>query len=381
MDPGVLTLIHIAVMTGLSVVLLTVLGNLLYLRRTGRARVLLSTPFVSVLVPARNEAARIGPCLEALARQEYPAYEVLVLDDCSEDGTADVARSFASRMPGLRVMSGAPLPAGWVGKSHACAQLADRARGEWLLFTDADVVHGPHSVTRGIAAALSNRADLLTALPGQRLGSFGEVLTVPLLYFAVAGFLPMFLLGRSRSTKMAAASGQYMLFRRRAYDAVGGHCAVCADIVEDVGLSRAVRAAGLRLVIVNGVDFVSCRMYTRWSEVVEGFTKNAFAGLGHSVANLLALIVVASLLFVFPPVGLAVAPFVGLPWAPFAAETALALLARLALALAFRHPLLPVLLHPVAVLVALAIAVRSFWMTSFGEGVRWKGRIIARRPG
>ena len=221
MDSGVPAVIHLAVTSGLAVVLLTVLGNLLYLRRAGRARTLLSTPFVSVLVPARNEAARIGPCLEALAQQQYPAYEVLVLDDCSEDGTADVARSFASRMPGLRVIPGAPLPAGWVGKPHACAQLADRARGEWLLFTDADVVHGPHSIARGVGAARANRADLLTALPGQRLGSFAEVLTVPLLYFAVVGFLPMFLLGRSRSRKMAAASGQYMLFRRSAYDAVG----------------------------------------------------------------------------------------------------------------------------------------------------------------
>ena len=368
---------HIAVTALLGVILLTALGNIAYLGWVGR-RVFhkgavenASEPLVSVLVPARDEAARIGACLEALARQDYGAVEVLVLDDGSADATAEIARSFEGRVPGLRVLAGEPLASGWVGKPHACAQLAREARGEWLLFTDADVELAPSGVSRGVAAARALVADLLTALPAQRTGSFAEALAIPLLYFVVCGLLPMFAIPFMRWSRLAAASGQFMLFRREAYDRVGGHEAVRAALVEDVALALAVRRARLRLWLANGRGLASCRMYTGWAEVVEGFSKNAFAGLGYSVVNLAVLILMALALFVAPPVGLALLPS-GREW--FAAETALALATRLALALAFRHPVWTVLLHPVAVLVALAIAVRSFWLTRFGGGVRWRGR-------
>jgi chlorobactene glucosyltransferase len=368
---------HISVVALLAVILLTVLGNIAYLAWVGRrvfhSRVVenADAPLVSVLVPARDEAARIGACLEALARQDYGALEVLVLDDGSADATAEIARSFEGRVPGLRVLEGEPLPAGWVGKPHACAQLAREARGAWLLFTDADVELAPSGVSRGVAAARALRADLLTALPAQRVGSLAEALAIPLLYFVVVGLLPMFAMPFLGWPRLAAASGQFMLFRREAYDRVGGHEAVRAEIVEDVALAVAVRRAGLRLWIANGRDLASCRMYTGWAEVVEGFSKNAFALAGGSVAGLVVLILMALALFVAPAVGLALWP----EWrAWFAAEAALALASRVALAVAFRHPLWAAPLHPVAVLLAIAIAVRSFWLTRFGGGVRWRGR-------
>jgi chlorobactene glucosyltransferase len=363
-------LFHIAVTSMLIVVLLTVAGNLVYLWRVGRSEQGGDeSELVSVCVPARDEATRIGACLEALARQRYRNLEVLVLDDGSTDGTGEIARGFAGRVPGLRVLDGEPLAEGWVGKPHACIQLARAARGAWLLFTDADVELAPESVSRGLGLARGARADLLTALPAQRLGTVAEALAVPVVYFAVAGFLPMFLMSRSRSVRMAAASGQYMLFRREAYDAVGGHEAVRGEIVEDVALGRAIRRARLRLVIANGVDLATCRMYAGGREVVEGFSKNAYAGLGSSAVNLALLIMIATALFVAPPIGLVAAPSV---W--FAVETGLAVAARVALALAFRQPLWTALLHPVAVLFAIFIAARSFWLARFGGGVRWRGR-------
>jgi chlorobactene glucosyltransferase len=368
--PVVSDLFHILVTSLLVVVLGTVAGNLVYLWRVGRREAGGDDgELVSVCVPARDEAARIGACLEALERQTYPVLEVLVLDDGSSDGTGEIARGFEGRVAGLRVLEGEPLAEGWVGKPHACAALAREARGEWLLFVDADVALGPEGVRRGVALARGNRADLLTALPEQRLGSLAEALAIPLVYFAVAGFLPMFLMSRSRSARMAAASGQYMLFRREAYDAVGGHAAVRGEIVEDVALARAVRRAGRRLVIANGVGLATCRMYAGWGEVVEGFSKNAFAGLGRSVRNLALYILISAALFVAPPVGLAVAPSA---W--FAVETGLALAARAALAVAFRQPIWTVALHPAAVLLAIYVALRSAWLTHAGGGVRWRGR-------
>ncbi len=367
--------VHLCISVALLVILGVVLGNLVYLRwvfHRGAVENEESFPLVSVLVPARNESARIGACLEALARQDYPKLEVIVLDDCSEDDTAAIARSFD-----VRVIEGEPLPEGWIGKPHACARLAREARGEWLLFTDADVALAPDGVSRGLRTARATGADLLTALPRQRTGSFAEALAIPLLYFAVAGLLPMFAIPFLRWSRLAAASGQFMLFRRSAYDRVGGHETVRAEIVEDVALALAIRRARLHLVIANGRDLASCRMYTSWAEVVEGFSKNAFAGLGGSAVNLAILILMATALFVVPPIGLvwalvARAPHSGLTW--FAVETSLALLSRLALAIEFRHPLWTVPLHPVAVCMALGIAVRSFWLTRFGGGVRWRGR-------
>lgn len=359
---------HVAVTAFLVVVLLTVVGNLAYLRWVAGRREP-GEELVSVLVPARNEAGRIAACLDALGAQDYANLEVLVLDDCSEDTTAEIARSFEGRVPGLRVLEGAPLPDGWIGKPHACAQLAREARGAWLLFTDADVALAPDGVRRGLALARGNGADLLTALPAQRTETFAEGLTIPLLYFLVAGFLPMFAMPFLRSPRLAAASGQFMLFRREAYERIGGHEAVRGAIVEDVALAFAVRRAELRLVIANGAEIANCRMYTGWRDVVEGFSKNAFAGAGGSAAVLGLIILIAAAAFVVPPVGLLVAPSA---W--FAVETALALAARLALAVAFRNPLWSAVLHPVAVVVALGIAVRSFWLTRFGGGVAWRGR-------
>ena len=370
-------LLHLTITALLTVVLMTVAGNILYLwavGRAGRRGGEGDAALVSVLVPARNEAARIGACLEALAAQRYPRIEVLVLDDCSEDLTNEIARSFEERVPGLRVLDGEPLPPGWVGKPHACARLAREARGEWLLFTDADVVHAPESVARAIAIARATGADLLTALPRQRTGTFAERLVIPLLYFLVAGFLPMFALPLARWWRLAAASGQYMLFRREAYDAIHGHDSVRDKIVEDVELARAIRRARRRLVIADGRRLATCRMYEGWAEIVEGFSKNAFAGAGGSSLTLGIVAFAALALFVVPPAGLVVALATGAPAGWFATETALALASRVALALAFRQPLLSAFLHPLAVLAALRIALRSFWLTRYGAGVAWRGR-------
>lgn len=371
------TIFHVGVVALLAVILSTVLGNFVYLWIVGRRRPLRedgSPAFVSILIPARNEAGRIGKCLESLAAQTYSAFEVVVLDDCSEDETAAVVRAFSGRIPGLRVIDGAPLPLGWIGKPHACAQLAAAARGEWLLFTDADVEFAPDAIARGLHLAIANRADLLTALPRQETPTRAEAFFLPLLYFAVVGFLPMFWMAVIAWSRLAAASGQFMLFRREAYDAVGGHDRVRADIVEDVALGRAIRKARKRLVIVNGVSIARCRMYASWREIVEGFSKNAFAGLGGSVATLVATSVVVVSIFVVPPIGLIGALGAGYDWRWFALETALAAVIRLLLALAFRQPLWSILLHPAAMCAALWIAFRSFWLTRFGGGVRWRGR-------
>ena len=261
--------------------LLSGIANGAAVRRDGRlARrtpVPSPAPLISVCIPARNEARNIAACTESLARQHYPNFEVLVLDDCSGDGTGDLARVVAKRHPNVRVLTGEPLAPGWIGKAHACQQLGREARGEWLLFTDADVLFAPRALEWALRLALARRSDLLSALPRMRVETFWERLSVPLVAVTGAGAISFALMTRLKAPWYGAASGAFLFFRRVAYEAIGGHQAVKDRIVEDIGLARAVKRAGGRLVLTGGGRWVACRMYTSLREVWEGLTKNFYA--------------------------------------------------------------------------------------------------------
>lgn len=351
-----------------------------------------SAPLVSALVPARNEARRITPCLQSLARQDYPNYEILVLDDHSEDRTADVVLDlgFTREKTGQRrLLEGRPLPEGWTGKSWACHQLAAAARGEYLLFTDADTVHDPAALGAFVGHASDNDAALLSAWPRQVTHTWSERAVIPLVYVLLLGALPHYLLcrlqrrpgyarGASKQTleTLGAANGQYILFRRDAYEIIGGHAAVRDHLVEDVALGRLVAARtgeGLRLINCDGSRLVSCRMYTSFAEVWEGFTKNLRAAFAESSVSfwLFGALQAGGLLLPFV--------FVCLPgvngrwwWLPVA-QVAWIYALRLALAARFRTSWLGALLHPVGQALSLLIGLNS-WRLSTQKGVTWKGR-------
>ena len=313
---------------------------------------------VSALVPARDEERTIESCVRALLAE--PVYEVIVLDDGSADATARMARAIAD--PRLRVVSGRPLPPGWAGKPHACAQLAELAAGELLLFVDADVRVAPGSIAALARAA--EESDVVTAVPRQELGTLAERIVVPMLHVIYYALAPLWLIPRVRDPRVVAANGQLMLLRRSALAAFGGHAnaSVRGAVVEDQALCRAAKVAGLRVLFADGFLVASCRMYTSAREVRLGFGKSLYAGVGGSPMRLtLALALVASVL-----------------WLPlFTMPGALALLLlRTVLALRFRQPALALLLHPLAVLALFAIAIDSMQRTRKG-GVVWRGRTYA----
>jgi len=223
---------------------------------------------VSLLVPARDEAHHLLDTLPTLTAQG--AGEVLVLDDGSTDATAELAGA----VPGVEVLSGAPLPHGWLGKPWACQQLADAARGRWLVFTDADVHWGP-----GALAGLRDQLDRYAAPVGsvfgsQRTETFGERLTVPLIDDVLLSFLPHPLVHAEVSAHAVAVSGGALAFRREVYDRIGGHAAVRDRIVEDLALGRAARRDGSRVAVALGNGVIHLRMYRGYREVVAGFGKN-----------------------------------------------------------------------------------------------------------
>jgi chlorobactene glucosyltransferase len=343
--------------------------------------------FVSILVPARNEAANIEACVRSLLAQDVPTFELLVLDDQSEDATGAILAGLAADER-LRVLPGGPLVPGWLGKANACRQLAEAARGDWLLFTDADTVHQPPALRRALALAEARNVGLLSIFPRQITGTWSERLVVPLMHLAVYGLLPLPAMRRLRSPAFAAANGQYLLFRRAAYDAAGGHAAVRNMVLEDVALARAVKRAGWRIELADGGDLVRTRMYRGAAEVWAGFSKNFFAFFNHSLPFLGVTLLGYALLYVAPPLwllagaaraaimgGIANAPeawaWLGLPLAQYGVGVVM----RLLLAARFHFRPADAFLHPLSVALQIAIGLNSARLARRGGG-SWKGRAV-----
>lgn len=228
----------------------------------------LNRPQVSVIVPARNEEASIGSCLESLFSQAGIDFEIIVVDDHSTDRTREIAESFSK----VRVIEAASLPTGWTGKNNAVATGAREARGEWLLFTDADTMHTPGSLARAITEAKDNKADLLSYSPEQIAVTFWEMAILPVVFAELARQYPPSKVSDPNSPE-AAANGQYILIRREVYDSIGGHAAVASEILEDVALARLVKASGQKIRFRYS-ESVRTRMYRNFTQLREGWTKN-----------------------------------------------------------------------------------------------------------
>ena len=296
----------VAALTGHAVV------NARLLRRPGPERST-TTEGVSVLLPVRDEAHRVVPCLEALlAQRGVPHLEIIVLDDGSTDGTAEVVGQLAAGDPRVRVVTGRPLPAGWLGKPHACHQLAASAAADHsvLAFVDADVVLAPDAVATSVA--LLGTLDLLTPYPRIIAVGWGERLVQPLLQWSWLTFLPLRGVERSRRPSLAAAGGQFLVVRRAGYERAGGHAAVRDRVLEDIELARRIKRTGGRIALADGSRLASCRMYTSWNELVAGYTKSLWASFG-SPAAALGVVTALLILYVGPVVVGVAGLFAGSP--------------------------------------------------------------------
>ena len=226
-------------------------------------------PSVSVIVPARNEEACLGLCLESLVKQDGIVFEVIVVDDASTDRTAEIARAF----PGVTVISAPPLPDNWTGKNNAMAAGTNIAKGKWLLFTDADTVHKPGSLARAVAEAEQHGVALLSYSPEQEVCGFWEKAVMPVIFAELAATYPPAKV-RDPNSPVAAANGQYLMISREAYDQVGGHAKIANHLLEDVAMARLVKFSGRKIWFRYGGDAVCTRMYRSWSQMREGWTKN-----------------------------------------------------------------------------------------------------------
>jgi len=236
-------------------------------------------PEISIIVPARNEARQIEQCVRSLLAQDYPHFEIIVVDDRSEDDTAAIVARIANEDPRVRLIAGEALPSGWVGKPWALHQGARHASGEWLLFTDADTKHEPGATSASLGYARAHNLDVLSVLTDQVMVTPAERIFLPSVLWTIAFAIGSLAAINDPARKNALFNGQYVLARRRAYEAIGGHEAVRNEIAEDLELARRFKSDGrFRTALVNGNGLVHVRMYRSFGELWQGFVKNFWVG-------------------------------------------------------------------------------------------------------
>ena len=360
-----------------------------------------NAPLISVCVPARNEERNIRACVESILAQDYPNFEVIILDDRSNDATAEILRQLSmesdslqsnlkKRAPALQIISGSDLPNGWAGKPHALFQASAAARGEWFCFVDADTFLSPITLSSCYAKAIETQADMFTIMTVQVLGSFWEKVVMPIVMTALsAGFSPRKVNDPNR--KDAIANGQFILIKRSVYDAIGGHERIKDQIVEDKAISEQVKWNGYRLIVANGSSVARTRMYTSLPEMWEGWTKNIYLGLSDRL-SLLLLGALGALILLIAALVLPLWPLLGVYWYTHGGGWpalivilqslllwVIVIYARARVAIGMGISPGYALTLPLGSAVFAAMMFTSAWRVISGKGVIWKGRTYTQK--
>ncbi|MFC1901527.1 glycosyltransferase [Chloroflexota bacterium] len=373
-------LYQVIIAAGLGVFMLNLILNLRSLK-TPRvdSKIPEPAPLISVLVPARDEEANIGACLESLQKQDYPNYEVLVLDDNSADDTSKIVSRMAAEDNRIRLIRGEPLPEDWAGKPFACYRLAMEAKGSWLLFVDADTSHAPHMLRGVLDLALKLRVSLLSGFPRQLAGSLPQKVAIPVLYFVILSWLPLWWLQRSQQPKPSLAIGQFLLFPSEEYWRIGGHKAVKSRILEDVWLGIEINRHGGRHMAVDLSPVVSCNMYRSVGAMWEGFIKWCYSVTAISPIALVGLLVAGYVFYLAPfywlwnDLFVLVAPSVW--WGVVIFQVVTILFMRGLVDTRFKEPAVSLWLHPVGFSFLFMSCLYACGRRVVGAGVSWKKRL------
>jgi chlorobactene glucosyltransferase len=341
--------------------------NLLVVPRLRPGTMPRGTPRVSVIVPARDEERTIERTVRALLAQTYPDLEVVVVNDRSTDATGAILGSIADRR--LVVVNGIEPPQGWLGKPHALHLGAGRATGELLLFIDADIIYAPDAVAAAVARLEESGASMLSLLPHFELHGFWEHVAIPNLLVVAFTMLPLWLANKTRIPLFGAGGGPGNLIRRADYDAVGGHESLKDAVVDDVALARLVRRSGRRSEVALANDLISLRMYHGRREIVDGFTKNAFAVFNRNYVAAVVVLLLAVVVHALPYALAVTGNLAGL------ATVALIVLSRVVLYTALGYRLDNALFgHIPMMLIWCWILLRSMWVTGVKRQLTWRGR-------
>jgi len=375
------SMLQIIMILILLVLLIISLTNLRNFRKLGNYPAPDHYPFVSILVPARNEEGKISSCIHSLLSQNYTDFEIIVLLDHSTDRTENILQEIATKNKKLRILTGKPLPLVWLGKHWACHQLAQAAKGELLLFTDADTVHKPDSLRESVAAMIAENADLLTALPEEKVSSLSEKIILPLMPFGISSILPIKIAHSVKSPLFSITIGQFMLFKRKAYEKIGGYSAVRDNIADDMAMGRLIKANGLRLFLVDGSEYISCHMYDTYSQISEGFSKNLFTVFGCKIIPYILIWVFIALIFLNPLSNL-ILKIAGIYVSNESIKLSIIAISLTILLFGnaykrFNYPLIYILFYPICISLWFIMAMNSMILTILGK-TTWKERKLIK---
>jgi chlorobactene glucosyltransferase len=338
----------------------------------------ISSPRISVLIPARNEESNLPRCLDSLLEQDYDNYEIIVIDDNSTDNTGKIIGEYARKSPRITGLASKPLPEGWNGKAYACQQMAERAVGDYLVFTDADTIHGKSSLSWIVTNLENHSADFMSAYVQHTIGSIGEAILVPIVYLLTTLMIPIWLIPRKNHPFITFAIGQLLVIKRGVYRSINGFYNVRNNIVEDLSLARFIKSLGFKTIFLDAKDHVSCRMYASYKAAYNGLSRAIFTAIDKSLIMLLGLVLLIFAVIEFPVIFLADSLKNGsFEYIINAAVPAgLFLLAWLVMLSNRRLPLYLAVLYPVLFTNILVIAIVSYLKTGIGKGVDWKGRLV-----
>jgi len=337
---------------------------------------------VSIVVPARNEARNIERCLMSILKTTWPRVELFVVDDHSDDGTGEIARRIAAGDSRVTIIDAPPLPDGWFGKQWACHTAVRRAKGSVFVFTDADTMHAPALIARTITAMRTRGADMVSVMGTQELGTFWERVVMPQVFvLLLTRYGNSERMSRSTNPYNKIANGQFFVLGRAAYETIGGHEAVRSHVAEDMRIAQELCRTGHEVHIVQGLDYLSTRMYAGLGELIRGWGKNVYAAgrdtikLGPVGKTLLRLVFPIPPLWYVAPALLALMSLAGfLPIAVLwwgAAAYGVTTLFWMAIAVQAKTPFWYGFLHPLGAFMMFVLFVRAAWR---GDHVEWKGR-------
>jgi len=367
--------LQVLILFVLLILFLNLLQNIQKLKAQRRLRLKEPLPLISVLIPARNEERNIKNCIASLLRQNYPNLEIIVLDDNSADQTYKIAKDLSLLSRKLKIIKGKKLPPGWNGKNWACHQLSQKAKGEWLLFTDADTTHQPNSISTAFAAAKKNNSVFVTLIPGFINKTWSEKLVLPIIHFAFLVLVPFKLINYSKDCRLAFAIGPFMMIKKDFYSGFGGYESIKKEIVDDFALAKTVKKNKGKITILDGTRFMKVRFYVNFRELWYGLSKNTYTAIGSSPHYLAILLLGCYFLFIYPYLSL---------WWAFESNLSLTLpllqvltisAMKVILANRFKTSLFFGLLHPFTVILTFLIILNSFRLSLFKKKIAWKERL------
>jgi chlorobactene glucosyltransferase len=363
-------LLHALALFALILWVLAFVQTLVNLRAVPRLkgdRTPIKQPLVSVVIPARNEGHIMERTVRAFLAQDYPNFELIVVDDRSTDSTADILRAIND--PRLTVIEAKEAPAGWLGKPWALEEGKARARGDLLLFVDADLIYAPPAIRAAVEYMEGSGAAMVALLPHFEMPTFAEQVAMPMLAYVAFCGMPLWYSNRSRAVRLGLGAGAGNLIRRDAFESIGAFTALKDAVVDDIGLAHLARRGGYATRVVRADDLVTVRMYDSAGGIVDGFTKNIFFAIGRNYflgALVLLLMGILHLL----PYALAFAGDVAA-----VAVVILISLTRVVLFRSLRYSILnAIFLHPLMVGFWVYIFLRSMWLTGVRKELRWRGR-------